>query len=286
VERTVESVEVVVQRADGASRLAARLVVDASGATPVLARLGSARTVASYQTAYGAVVDAPPTGYDVDTVALMDFRPPGDDTRSTFCYVVPVADGWLVEETSLAARPAVDLAVLEARLQRRVGADLVASATRVERVSITMGLPLPSRAQHVVAFGAAASYVHPATGYSITASLRAAPRVAAAIAQAPIGAPVDPRPVWNAVWPAEQRRVRALHDYGLAALLRLQPGGVREFFDAFFSLPVERWSPYLRIDATVAEVVAVMRAVFNSVSWPVRRRLAAGNPVALARSLR
>ena len=43
---------------------------------------------------------------------------------------------------------------------------------------IPVGGPLPLGSQAVTAFGAAANLVHPATGYSITRSLREAPRLA------------------------------------------------------------------------------------------------------------
>ena len=78
----------------------ARLVARASG---------SAGRPAAWQTAYGIVVDEPPPRFDQDVVTLMDLRSVGGvGEQPTFCYVVPVGDGWLVEETVMAARPAVD----------------------------------------------------------------------------------------------------------------------------------------------------------------------------------
>ncbi|MGI9645910.1 MAG: lycopene cyclase family protein, partial [Ilumatobacteraceae bacterium] len=91
--------------------------------------------------------------------------------------------------------------------------------------------------------------------------------------------------VWDAVWPAELRRTRALHDYGLELLARSDAPTLREFFDRFFDLPAEVWAPYLRVDADPAEITRAMRSLFRSASWPMRRRLAAGNPWPLARSL-
>jgi hypothetical protein len=58
------------------------------------------------------------------------------------------------------------------------------------------------------------------------------------------------------------------------------------FFDAFFALPDEIWAPYLRVDATAAEVGRVMSGVFSRVPWSLRRRLATGNPAAFARLVR
>ena len=60
----------------------------------------------------------------------------------------------------------------------------------------------------------------------------------------------------------------------------------QSFYTMGFDLPVEVWAPYLRVDADPAEITRLMRSLFGSASWPMRRRLAAGNPWPLARSLR
>jgi lycopene beta-cyclase len=177
------------------------------------------------------------------------------------------------------------------RLSARLGQhpdDVLATAVRTEYVRIPMGGARPVLDQPVVAFGAAAGYVHAATGFSVASSLRAAPRVAAAIATAldATSAAVDARLVAEAVWPSEFRRSRVLHDYGLEVLLRLDDDEVREFFDAFFRLPVEQIRRYMRIDSPPADVAGVMSRLFRSASWSMRRRLVAGNPAAFARLLR
>ena len=41
----------------------------------------------------------------------------------------------------------------------------------------------------------------------------------------------------------------------------LDPDEVREFFGAFFELPVEQWRGYMRIDTPPSEVAAVMTKV-------------------------
>ena len=132
--------------------------------------------------------------------------------------------------------------------------------------------------------------MHPATGFSVAASLRAAPRVAAAIADAVADAgaagPVETGSIAEAVWPARMRRTRVLHDYGLEMMLRLEPAEVREFFGAFFSLEPELWPAYLRLDSSPGEVSRVMAELFRSVSWPMRRRLMSANPMMFAKLLR
>jgi lycopene beta-cyclase len=255
-----------------------RVVVDATGA------VGSP---AAWQTAHGVVLAEVPSSLDLptDAVTLMDWRPARGPGRSrdhegppSFCYVVPVADGWLVEETVLAASPAVAPRVLRERLVRRLGPDgaaLVDTAARVEEVRIPMGSPPRRGSGNLVPFGAAAGFVHPATGYSVAASLRAAPRVARAIAAGD--------PLGEAVRPRAQLRARSMHDYGLDALLRLDDADIAAFFDAFFELPQERWADYLRVDTTPAAVAAVMSRVFLRAPWRVRGRLMTGDPRRLVR---
>jgi lycopene beta-cyclase len=257
-----------------AAPIDARLVVDATGRPSTLTP-GPVTVVA--QTAFGVVVPEPPAGFDRAAITLMDLRPlPAMGPAPTFCYVVPVDGGWLVEETVLAARPPVPPELLHRRLEARIGTDgpaVVARATHLERVVVPMGGPLPDARRDVLGFGAAAGFTHPATGFSVAASLRAAPRVAAAIADGGGGGAGAVDRIRDAVWPASMRLTRWLHDYGLEVLLRLDAEGLAAFFDAFFDLPEEVWAPYLRIDATPAEVSRTMTGVLRRLPWAMRRRL-------------
>lgn len=284
---------------DGRS-ISARVVVDATGWPAVFARGGGVRHAPAWQTAIGVVLATPPAG-ELGRATFMDFRhvPDAAGRRSaddagdatTFCYSLPTTDGWLVEETVLAARPAVDPISLLPRLAARLGCgaeDLLGEAIRTEYVRIPLGGSRPDLDQPVVAFGAAAGYVHAATGFSVAASLRAAPRVAASIAATLSEGPgaVDTRPIAEAVWPTAMRRTRVLHDYGLDVLLGLNDDEVRSFFDAFFELPLAQWSSYLMVDTAPRRISASMAALFRSSGWPMRRRLAEQNPLKLARLLR
>lgn len=268
--------------------IAARIVIDAAGAqTPFV--LGPRVRHTPLQRAYGLVLDHRPDVIGGDGGVFMNWHQCGDQRPPTFLYVVALpAQRWLIEETSLASWPPMPFEQLRDRLAARLGADLTSRAEHVECVSIPMRPGVANLAQSTVGFGAAAGYVHPATGYSVAASLRAAPHVAAAIRTAvAIDEPrLRSRTVWDAVWPRPQRRARALHDYGLASLLRLSHEDIAVFFEAFFSLPTDRWSAYLRVDATAAEVGQVMTGVFRNVPWRVRRQLAAGDPRLLIRLLR
>ena len=264
------------------SVIQSRLVVDATGTGVLLAH----RPTAGAQTAYGLVVrDAALVEPGVFT--LMDWRPSVAGS-GTFFYGARFNDGAeLVEETSLYSQPPRDVDELRKLLTLRLGRDLTGQAVAVERVHIPMGLALPSRATRVVGFGAAAGYVHPVTGYSVAGSLRAAPRVADAVTTAlragQQGSDLSSA-VWQSVWPDHLLRTRAWHEAGLHALRRLPSERIGEFFDEFFSLPVELWSAYLRIDTDPGLVRRAMFSMFARSGWALRVRLAA-SPGALLRAL-
>lgn len=139
---------------------------------------GAPRTDAAlWQLAVGwflPISDAPsgstPTFMDwTGTVAQAGDCPP------SFCYVQRTDEGWLYEETILAAHCTADAAkqekvfeVLRARLADRIGDQTV---VREERVAIPMG----TRRRHKERkFGAAAGFINPATGYSLGHALEAA----------------------------------------------------------------------------------------------------------------
>jgi lycopene beta-cyclase len=131
----------------------------------------------------------------------------------------------------------------------------------------------------VVATGAAAGLIHPATGYSVAAGLRVAPLLARALRRA-ADSGLDPgglaRAGWDAVWPPDRRRARRLERYGLDRLMVLGGDGTRSFVDAFFSQPADRWASYLSGVASSAQVARTMAGVFRSSPWRVRRVLAGG----------
>jgi lycopene beta-cyclase len=263
--------------------MALRLIVDATGGGRLLRRAGPSR---AHQTAFGlfARFDRPPI--PVGSCTLMDWSPAEPevaerDPRPTFLYGLDLGEGrFLVEETALAESS--PLAGDE--LRRRLAARLDRLGTRPtevlgeEHVDIPMGGPIPSP-QSVAATGAAAGLVHPATGYSVAAGLRAAPRLATAVRRALV-AREEPDQLaaaaWSAVWPRARRRARRLEEVGLSRLLVMGPEDVRSFFDAFFGLPVERWSPYLSGSGSTAELARAMTALFRASPGDVRRRLARG----------
>jgi lycopene beta-cyclase len=259
--------------ADG-RRLAAAVGVAATGGPPD----GGAGTA---QTAFGLVVERSALDHPAGTAVFMDWRSDhGEAGYPTFLYVLDLGDGTaLVEETALAARPPLGFDVLERRLRARLAARRVTLTGRedVERVFIALDPP-PPPPRPVVPYGAAAGFVHPATGYSIAASLAAAGPVADAIV-AGLGAGGPARAAARAraaALPRDVRIARALHRRGREALLAMDPGLVPGFFDTFLALPTDTWSGFLAARADPARTLRAMAAMGWRGSWPVRRALVGG----------
>jgi lycopene beta-cyclase len=140
-----------------------------------------------------------------------------------------------------------------------------------------MDPPLPVAGQRVLATGAAASSVHPATGYLVAAALRAAPRVAGAVARgldAPAGGPARAAELgWEAVWPADRVRRHRLQAFGLEALLGMDPPATARFFRAFFALPPADWASYLSGTRSSAATAAAMTRLYAAATPDLRRAL-------------
>ena len=249
-------------------------------------RVGSdrGRPVAE-QTAYGVIVDEDTAAPVVapGEALFMDWsaphgagsRAPGDGWP-TFLYAVPLGGGRvLLEETSLARRPGLSMAQLEDRLSARLARHGVTPppAAEVERVHFPVETAR-HRGAGVLGFGAAAPLMHPATGFSVAATLRLAPAVADALAA---HLPGDPRGALAAahavLWPPAAQAVHLLRRRGLEALLRMPPEEVPAFFEAFFALPEHhRWA-YLTGRDDLLATVAAMNALFGRAGWRLRRRL-------------
>ena len=273
--------------ADG-DTLPASVVVDAGGHRQPLAR--PAARVAAEQTAYGVIVDEATAAPVIapGQALFMDWRAPGLGPAEsggtdvpgadwpTFLYAVPLGDcRVLLEETSLARRPGLPMAALRDRLTTRLARyDIVLPTdAEVERVHFPVDTSR-HRATGVLGFGAAAPLMHPATGFSVAASLRLAPVVADALAA---HLPGDPRAALAAggavLWPPAARAVHLLRRRGLEALLRMPPAEVPAFFEAFFALPEHhRWT-YLTGRDDLGATVAAMNALFGRAGWRLRRRL-------------
>ncbi|MEV6243745.1 lycopene cyclase family protein [Lentzea sp. NPDC051838] len=218
-----------------------------------------ARKGRAEQTAVGLVIESD----DTDTT-LMDWR--GGDT---FLYRVPLGGGKvLVEETCLARRPGMQLDALRKRLHARLHPGLPQGGPRTgrrqddaeERVRFPLDAPRARRA-----FGAAAGFIHPATGYSVATSLALAPEVARAVK-----AGENPEAV---IWSRKARTVHAMRRFGLEALLRMDADETRDFFELFFQLDEHLQRAYLSGREDVAGTARAMAVLFKRAPWRLRLKL-------------
>lgn len=278
-------------------RFAAAVVVDASGSARVLSG-GRPPGTPAQQTAVGvtlpeadarAVLGDGSLGEGVSgegTGVFMDWRQVPGTTGGwpTFLYAVPLPGArMLVEETSLARRPGLPLAVLRRRLHTRLGLAGVAVPrdSPEERVRFPVDDPPPrargTASPAVVPFGAAAGMVHPATGFSVAASLRLAPWMASALAA---GLGSDPaqarRAAWAILWPHGGAAAHELRRRGLEALLRMPPHLVPQFFDLFFSIDEHRRRAFLSTETDFLATSSAMVALFHDAPWRIRRHLLLG----------
>ncbi|WP_408014616.1 lycopene cyclase family protein [Rhodococcus xishaensis] len=251
-----------VELRDGTEIRAAR-VVDARGMRPDPAL--------AEQTAFGLVLP--------DAVAdpalggascwFMDWRrdngtAPGDPP--SFLYAVPLGNGTvLVEETCLVGRPGLPVDELRRRLEARLANRGVDLSPNLSEERVRFPVQAPRSRSDGFTFGARAGLIHPATGYSVAASLGAADDVVRALTSGQ-----DPA---KALWPRKARLVQSLREVGLSALLHLDPPHTAEFFDAFFSLPVERQRAYLSRRADAAGTMRTMWELFRTADPPIRRTL-------------
>ncbi|MDN5859738.1 MAG: lycopene cyclase family protein [Pseudonocardia sp.] len=266
----------------GGERIAARWIVDAAGHRQPLSSSRATGTAAE-QTAYGLVVPAAVAAPLVPpgSALFMDWRPDhGDGGPASFLYGVPLGNGAvLLEETSLARRPGLSLRLLRERLSSRLAARGVTPPPDcdVERVRFPLDVPR-HRGGAAIGFGAAAPFVHPASGFSVTATLAAAPLLAAALATG------RRRGVRRAVWPASAIAVHQVRRIGLEALLRLPPEQVPAFFETFFRLPERHRHAYLSGRAAPLATATAMAALFARADGRMRLRLVGPALLPAARS--
>jgi lycopene beta-cyclase len=230
----------------------------------------SAKTVVNAMGSRGGTAEQTAFGIIVPTAVAEPIVRPGEaifmDWRSrfnTFLYAMPLgADRVLLEETSLARRPAVDFRTLRQALTERLEPHGISlEGKKTERVRFPLDVPRPRR-NRVLPFGAAAGFVHPAAGYSVGEAFRLAPRIAAAIADGD-----DP---WRALWPARAKLVHRLRHWGLEALLSLSAYETRQFFELFFDLPPDAQRGYLSGRDDPGATAAAMLSIFRRSSGRLR----------------
>jgi lycopene beta-cyclase len=255
----------------------APVVVDCTGTGSVIGRAPAS----AMQWAWGARVSWPGHPWPADQMGLMDLTEgPLGGSPPSFLYVMPEGpDAVFVEETVLATRAPIAFDALRTRLDARLRSlGWTGELPREgERVRIPMDASPPAPRGAVVAFGASAGLVHPATGYHLAAALRAAPRVAQALTEnLGRGPQVAAGAAWRALGGMPWRVTRSLHLRGLDVLLSLSGAEQRLFFDAFFRLPRPQWEAYLRADAPPTQVAQAMARLFTSGGGDLRRLVLRG----------
>jgi lycopene beta-cyclase len=267
--------------------LQARVVIDASGSRTPHIRRPDQGPVAG-QAAYGVVGRFSKPPIEPGRFVLMDYRCDhlSAEQRSeppTFLYAMDLGDGvFFVEETSLALAPGVPYDVLKQRLQQRL--DLrgveITEVIHEEFCLFPMNLPLPDRSQPVLAFGGAASMVHPASGYMVGSLLRRGPDLAQAISVAlanqNLGSAALAQRGWQALWPIELLLRHQLYQFGLGRLMGFNEALLRTHFSTFFSLPREEWFGFLTNTLPLPRLMAVMLRLFALSPWELRRGLVLG----------
>ncbi|KAK8949126.1 hypothetical protein KSP39_PZI005868 [Platanthera zijinensis] len=295
-------VEKIVEASDGSSivvcegdlKIPCRLATVASGAASgklLEYEVGGPRV--SVQTAYGVEAEVENNPYDPKSMVFMDYRDHDKNNRGssyneypTFLYVMPITSSRVFhEETCLASRKAMPFNLLKTKLMSR----LEAMGVRILKIYeeewsyIPVGGSLPNTEQKNLAFGAAASMVHPATGYSVVRSLSEAPKYASVIADilksnayfrknSIIGSVHNPSALaWRTLWPQERKRQRAFFLFGLALILELDIDGIRTFFLTFFRLPHWMWQGFL--GSTLSSVDLIWFAFYMFAIAPNSLRL-------------
>ncbi|KAJ4851157.1 hypothetical protein Tsubulata_003243, partial [Turnera subulata] len=178
-------VDRITEAADGHSLVACehgitvpcRLATVASGAASgklLEYEVGGPRV--SVQTAYGVEVEVENNPYDPSLMVFMDYRDHVkqrvlcvEDEYPTFLYVMPMSSTRVFyEETCLASKDAMPFDLLKRKLMSRLETMgiRILKTYEEEWSYIPVGGSLPNTEQKNLAFGAAASMVHPATGMS------------------------------------------------------------------------------------------------------------------------
>ena len=263
-------------------RLKARLVIDASGHRSNFIKRPYSKQVAQ-QAAYGIVgkFSIPPV--NKDQFVLMDFRSDHLNKKEllespSFLYAMDLGNEiFFVEETSLASFPALSQENLKKRLLKRLSnKDIkVEKIIHEENCLFPMNLPLPFKDQSILAFGGAASMVHPASGYMIGSLLRRAPHLARKLAislKDPKKSSFDlAKKGWSVLWPYELTQRHKLYQYGLKRLMSFDEKRLRSFFINFFQLSTKEWVGFLTNTLPLPKLIYVMSKMF--IKSPLRVKL-------------
>ncbi|KAI9121602.1 hypothetical protein K1719_008635 [Acacia pycnantha] len=261
----------------------AAVVLDATGFSRCLVQYDKPYNP-GYQVAYGILAEVDEHPFDVDKMVFMDWRDSHLDGNvelkernrriPTFLYAMPFSSTRIfLEETSLVARPGLQMADIQERMVARLKhlGIRVKSIEEDEHCVIPMGGPLPVLPQRVVGIGGTAGMVHPSTGYMVARTLATAPIVANTIVQClgsarGLSGPELSAQVWRDLWPIQRRRQREFFCFGMDILLKLDLPGTRRFFDAFFDLEPRYWHGFLSSRLFLPELIFFGLSLFSHAS--------------------
>ena len=263
-------------------KLKSRLVIDASGHKSNFIKRPNFKGVAQ-QAAYGIVgkFSSPPV--NKNQFVLMDYRSDhlvGDELLEppSFLYAMDLGnDVFFVEETSLANYPPLTKELLKKRLQKRLNKRgiIIKDILHEEDCLFPMNLPLPFKNQSILAFGGAASMVHPASGYMVGSLLRRSPLLAKKLKiylKNPNLTSIQlARKGWDVLWPNELIQRHKLYQYGLKRLMSFNEKMLRSFFLNFFQLSTKEWSGFLTNTLPLPKLIFVMSKMF--IKSPLRVKL-------------
>ena len=266
----------------GAQHYQSRLVFVSNGAGGGLLSYKSA-TKPAFQIAYGQLLSIPEQDVidaqlQLNTAGFMDFRPPNTDPQlqypPSFLYTLPISKTQIfLEETILATREDIDWELLKNRLQQRKEKLKFASAAVMEEeyCRIQMGGGLPERGR-TLAFGAAAGFTHPVTGFQILRSVHTAPRV---VQQLKMHWQKELETLsslaWDAIWTERERNNRSLYLLGLDMITGFTLQETQAFFTAFFAVSDSERAAFLSGWGSTRAVEASMWQTFQHASWNTRR---------------
>tara|TARA_Y100000589_G_scaffold13707_1_gene11075 strand:- start:2696 stop:3916 length:1221 start_codon:yes stop_codon:yes gene_type:complete len=254
-------------------RLKTRLVIDASGHKSKFIRRPFSKEVAQ-QAAYGVVAKFSSPPVKKDQFVLMDYRSNHLSEKElfeapSFLYAMDLGDDiFFVEETSLASFPALSFEYLKKRLNNRLEnrGITIERIIHEEKCLFPMNLPLPERNQPILAFGGAASMVHPASGYMVGSLLRRAPMLAKQLQiylkDPSLSSTQIANKGWKILWPYELIQRHKLYQYGLKRLMSFDERMLRSFFLNFFQLSTNEWSGFLTNTLPLPKLIFVMTKMF------------------------
>ena len=263
-------------------KLKSRLVIDASGHKSNFIKRPVSYEVAQ-QAAYGIVgkFSSPPVSKS--GFVLMDYRSDHLNEKErlespSFLYAMDLGnDVFFVEETSLASFPALSKESLKKRLLSRLEKRgiYIDDIIHEENCLFPMNLPLPYKNQSILAFGGAASMVHPASGYMVGSLLRRSPMLAKKLKiylKDPKLSSIElAKKGWEILWPYELTQRHRLYQYGLKRLMSFDEKMLRSFFKNFFQLSTKEWSGFLTNTLPLPKLIYVMSKMF--IKSPLRIKL-------------